>query len=118
MQFERLSPSGDISQLDGPEPVWIFKHSLTCPVSARAMAQVSTFRQRHPGVRVVLIEVQRERLAVRAVADHFEVPHASPQVILALDGTARWTASQFGISADALERSLARVRPTPSSRPA
>ncbi|MDE3152816.1 MAG: bacillithiol system redox-active protein YtxJ [Gemmatimonadota bacterium] len=119
MTFERLTPDAALSQLDGPQPVWIFKHSLTCSISARALTEVDAFAGRNPGVRVVLIAVQRERALSRAVAERFGVPHASPQVILVVDGVAVWTASHFGVSMKALEQSLARLDGlSPSRRPA
>ena len=116
MTFERLAADGGLAQLDGPGPVWIFKHSLTCPISARAMAEVVAFKRRTPEARVVLVEVQPERRLSRILADRLSVPHASPQVILVVHGVAVWNASHFGVSAAALDRSLAAVGAASASR--
>jgi monothiol bacilliredoxin len=107
--FERLTPDLGPGQLDSSDPVWIFKHSLTCPVSSRAMVEVSAFKHRNPALRVVLVEVQPERRASRDIAEHYGIPHASPQVILAVNGAAVWTASHFGICGAALDRSITQV---------
>lgn len=76
-------------------PVVVFKHSLTCPISARAykeMAKLST--------EVVLVEVQRARELSQAIEEETKIEHESPQVIVFRNGQPVWNASHFDVRAN------------------
>ncbi len=109
--FERLSSvagAGELPELDGPGTVWVFKHSLTCPISAHALREVRAFMDRNPSARVLLVEIQRERRASNAIAGRLGVRHASPQFIQVTDGDAVWWASHLGITVGAIEAAAAQ----------
>jgi bacillithiol system protein YtxJ len=76
-------------------PVILFKHSLTCPISARAYREM----QQYEG-EVALVVVQRAREVSRAVETVTGVQHESPQLIILRDGKPAWSASHFDITAD------------------
>ena len=76
-------------------PVVLFKHSLTCPISARAYRQM----QAYDGA-VALVVVQRAREVSREVEALTGVRHESPQAIILRDGKAAWSASHFDITAE------------------
>lgn len=86
-------------------PVWIFKHSLTCPTSANAWAQYQRFVSSRPAdeTTYALIEIQNARPASHAVAEKTGVRHESPQALLLKDGKVAWHASHWQIRAEALE---------------
>lgn len=86
-------------------PVWVFKHSLTCPTSAAAWSQYQSFVAARPedGTTYALIEVQRARPASAAVAEKTGVRHESPQALLFRDGQVAWHASHWKIRKDTLE---------------
>ncbi|WP_051141460.1 bacillithiol system redox-active protein YtxJ [Salisaeta longa] len=89
------------------EPVVIFKHSNSCPVSAkahRAMDQLSNDED-PPVYRVT---VQTDRAISDAIADTLDLRHETPQVIL-LDGDAVvYHASHFDVTAEAVRNALAQ----------
>jgi bacillithiol system protein YtxJ len=87
----------DLADRSKQRPVVIFKHSLTCPISAAAYDQMSEFDGE-----VALVEVQRSRELSRAIEDRLGVAHESPQVIVLRNGQVAWNASHFKITADAV----------------
>ncbi len=78
-------------------PVVLFKHSLTCPISARAYRQMQAYDGE-----VALVVVQRARAVSREVEARTGVRHESPQAIILRAGRAAWSASHFDITADAV----------------
>ena len=76
------------------EPVVVFKHSLTCPISARAYREMQSYDGE-----VALVVVQRARTVSHEIAARTGVRHESPQAIILRDGEARWSASHFDITA-------------------
>ena len=85
------------------QPVVIFKHSTTCPISAAAydeMAQVAG--------EIVLVEVQRARELSREIEKQTGIRHESPQVLVLDNGKVVWNASHFKVKARAVEEALNR----------
>ena len=82
-------------------PVVIFKHSLTCPISATAYDQMSEFEGE-----VALVEVQRARELSGEIEDRLGVTHESPQVIVLRNGKVAWNASHFKITAAAVTEAV------------
>jgi len=78
-------------------PVVIFKHSLTCPISAAAYDQMAEFAGE-----VALVEVQHARELSAEIENRLGVDHQSPQVIVLRNGQVVWNASHFKITADAV----------------
>lgn len=76
-------------------PVVVFKHSLTCPISARAYQEMANL-----GTEVVLVEVQRARELSQAIEEQTKIEHESPQVIVFRNGKPIWNASHFDVRAD------------------
>ena len=100
-----------VTELDGlfetskQRPVWIFKHSLTCPISSIAWEEFQRFAGGRPDESGIfaLIELQKARPVSNAVAQKTGVRHESPQAILVRDGHAAWHASHYGIRRERLE---------------
>jgi bacillithiol system protein YtxJ len=87
----------DLVTVSKERPVVIFKHSLTCPISAAAYDQMDRFDGE-----VALIEVQRARELSREIENRLGVAHQSPQVIVLRNGQVVWDASHFSITAQAV----------------
>ncbi len=68
-------------------PVVIFKHSLTCPISAAAYQQMEQFNGD-----VALVEVQKSRALSTEIESRLGVAHESPQVIVLSKGQVAITA--------------------------
>jgi bacillithiol system protein YtxJ len=82
-------------------PVIIFKHSLTCPISATAYDQMTEIE-----CEIALIEVQRARELSREIENRLGVAHESPQVIVLRNGQVVWNASHFKITAKAVAEAV------------
>lgn len=78
-------------------PAVIFKHSLTCPISAAAYEQMAEFKGE-----VALIEIQRARELSTEIENRLGIAHESPQVIVLRNGQVVWSASHFKITSDAV----------------
>ena len=81
------------------EPVILFKHSLTCPISAFAYRQMKQL-----GAEVALVVVQQARDVSRAVETLTGLRHESPQAIILRAGRAAWSASHYDITTAAVAR--------------
>jgi len=87
----------EIADRSKERPVVIFKHSLTCPISAGAYEQMAEFEGE-----VALIEVQPSRELSTEIENRLGVAHESPQVIVLRNGQVVWNASHFKITAAAV----------------
>ena len=86
-------------------PVVVFKHSTTCPISARAYRQMAQLDRTRVGD-VALVVVQNARKISDEIARRTSVTHESPQAFVLRDGKAVWDASHFDITAEAVERAV------------
>jgi bacillithiol system protein YtxJ len=81
------------------QPVILFKHSNTCPISSAAYKQMSQVR-----ADVSLVVVQHARDVSNEIAARTGIRHESPQVIVLKNGEVVWSASHFNITARAVEQ--------------
>jgi bacillithiol system protein YtxJ len=77
------------------EPVFLMKHSSTCPISAAGYRVFARFETDIP--KYILI-VQRSRRLSNEVGSILGIRHESPQLFLLKDGEAVWHASHYRIS--------------------
>src|SRR5918912_855058 len=102
-----FSPVSDVAALEElfarshTEPVLLFKHSNSCPISARAYRQME-------GVKtpVSIVVVQKHRDVSREVEQRTGVRHETPQALVIRNGRAVWNASHFDITSDVVERAV------------
>lgn len=105
--LDRLDRVDELVERSFAAPIVIFKHSRTCGTSAYAYDELVTYRQQPTALEIHLVDVLRGREISRALATRFKVHHESPQVLLLVDGSVRWHASHYSITADALQQALA-----------
>ncbi len=109
--FEELTEAGALEALierSRQAPVVLFKHSLTCPISAFAYSEMLRLA---PDVAkaTALVVVQRARAVSSEIAARTSVRHESPQAIILRNGTAVWSASHYDITAEAVEGAVKTV---------
>jgi bacillithiol system protein YtxJ len=100
-QFAPIADTKDLEELlarSHSEPVILFKHSTTCPISAAAYTEMSRVSND-----VSLLIVQRARELSREIATRTGVRHESPQTIILRNGQAVWNASHWSIKAAEVE---------------
>lgn len=106
--FSPVTEAGELEQLlarSHDAPVILFKHSTTCPISARAHRQMTELSTDVAG-RISLVVVQRARELSRRVAEQTGIQHESPQAIILRNGQAVWSASHFDITAEAVAQAV------------
>ena len=93
------------------KPLWIFKHSLICPISSRAWSQYREFAAGadRDEADFAVIEIQNARPVSAAATERTGVKHESPQAILLVGGRPVWDASHSGITARSLAEATARI---------
>jgi len=102
--FVRIADSKSLDELTDrskERPVVIFKHSLTCPISAAAYERMEEFNGD-----VALVEVQHARALSTEIETRLGVMHESPQVIVLSKGEVAWNASHFQITAEAVTEAV------------
>ena len=103
-QFSRITEVTEVENLidrSKRQAVVIFKHSLTCPISASAFEKMKSY----DGY-VDLVEVQLAGALSREIAQRFGVRHESPQVIVVRNGQVLWDASHFKITSEAVAEAV------------
>jgi bacillithiol system protein YtxJ len=87
------------------QPLLVFKHSTTCPISAEGLNQFENFSQeKQDNIQTVLVKVIESRSVSNQIADDLGVKHESPQVILIRDRDVLWSASHWNITKDSLKK--------------
>ncbi|HVF89403.1 MAG TPA: bacillithiol system redox-active protein YtxJ [Blastocatellia bacterium] len=88
-------------------PVLFFKHSTTCPISARAYREFKNhLEEADSRVSYKIVTVQAARPVSNEIALRLQVQHETPQAILVKEGREVWNASHFSITSTALEEAI------------
>ena len=89
------------------QPILIFKHSSTCPISGRALREFQNYLEvADPTVSYLLITVQTDRTVSNEVESRLQIQHETPQAILVKNQKEIWNASHFQITATAIEKAI------------
>ncbi len=102
--FSKITTKEALDELlarSNSEPVALFKHSTSCPISATAFREMEDF----PG-QIALLEVQRARELSDQIGQQTGVQHESPQVIILRNGRAVWHASHWKVTAQAVAQAM------------
>ena len=104
----QIEDEAELERLFTAPRALLFKHSLICPVSARAFAEYRRFLDADGSEPNAWIDVIGQRPLSRAVEARTGVRHESPQAILLESGRVLWSASHGAITSAALEAALTR----------
>ncbi|HEY3136102.1 MAG TPA: bacillithiol system redox-active protein YtxJ [Blastocatellia bacterium] len=92
------------------QPVLLFKHSLTCPISARAFRELQSYLEDADSrISYKLITVQTARDVSDEASSKLGIAHESPQAILVRGGQQVWNASHSEITASELDRAIRNI---------
>lgn len=84
------------------EPVVLFKHSTSCPISSHAHREMERFSE----LDVNIVIVQRARDLSREIERRTGVRHESPQALVLRGGEAVWNASHYDITEEAVKQAV------------
>ncbi|RYG74187.1 bacillithiol system redox-active protein YtxJ [Lentibacillus lipolyticus] len=89
------------------QPILLFKHSTTCPISAAAFKQYQTFLESAGNdLNGYLVKVIENRDISNQVEIVTNVKHESPQIFLIQNREVVWNTSHSNITADAITKAL------------
>jgi len=111
MTWTPLTQLVDLDLLDERSrtvPVLVFKHSTRCSISSTARFRLErAWSGTAPDRPLYLLDLLRYRTLSDAIAQRYQVEHASPQVLVIHRGQCVYDASHFGITPNAVEAALA-----------
>lgn len=100
----------DLYETSTEQPVLLFKHSTTCPVSANAFKEFQTYLpNRTSDVAPVVVTVPDHREVSNRIAQDLDVKHESPQAIFIVEKQAAWDASHGNITEDELKTAETKI---------
>lgn len=102
-QFFRISDSQSFDELllrSNDRPVVIFKHSISCPISAAAYQEMGCIEE------VALVEVQSARELSNEIERRTGVSHESPQVLVLRNGKVVWEATHWNVKESQVAKAL------------
>lgn len=88
-------------------PIFLFKQSTTCPISAAAFSEFNSFVDSlDDEVGTYFVKVRETREVSNKIADETGVEHQSPQVFFIKDREPLWNTSHQDITVDSLNDAL------------
>lgn len=91
-------------------PLFVFKHSDNCGISARALRETETFLETcELPIEARLVVVQEAREASNFFAERLGVEHETPQAMLVINGVVRWEDSHSRLKAERIKTALEDV---------
>ena len=107
--FHTMSTSADLDAAlaaSENQPIVIFKHSNSCPFSARAQVQISEAKH---DIEIYGIVIQYAKELSTEIAERLEVEHKSPQAIVVNKGRAVSDYWRSDIQEDSLKQEVAEL---------
>ncbi|MEJ9228039.1 bacillithiol system redox-active protein YtxJ [Peribacillus butanolivorans] len=106
MTINKIDSEEQFNELLNEETFLLFKHSLTCPISAEAYEQYEKYMAANEELKTAYLAVQEARPLSNYVAETFDINHQSPQVILFKNGKPAWNESHWRITYDSLTKAI------------
>ena len=103
-KFIELTTNAELDALfekSNEKPVVLFKHSLTCPISAGVYQEMSG-----ADADINIVVMQRARDLSTEIAARTGIRHESPQAIVLKDGKPIYNASHYDVTAEDVEKML------------
>ena len=103
-RFTKLESTERLAELfesSNEKPVVLFKHSVTCPISADVYNEVS-----NADAEINLVVVQSARNISNAIAERTGIRHQSPQALVLKNGKAVYHASHYDVTAEEINAKL------------
>ena len=105
------SQIAEIIDLSNSIPIYIFKHSTTCGISAQAKENLEiSFKNTDKPFLLYYLDLLKYRSISNEVASKLNVHHQSPQLILVHNGEVVFTTSHHKIKTNILEDSLSLLK--------
>lgn len=108
MDFVPLDSDGQFEKIAGAKGNnIIFKHNTTCPISKSVKRKLEMEGDLLPGeTPVYILDLLSSREISDSIAERFNIPHESPQLLVIKDGTCVFNQSLYKISAEDIAQAL------------
>lgn len=83
----------------------LFKHSTTCPISAKAHEEFLAYLE-GKDMEAAYVWVIEDRPVSNKIAEDFGIKHESPQIFLLEDGQVTWNTSHWKITKDNIKEAV------------
>lgn len=103
VNVEKIQSMGqwyELLEQSNNEPVFILKHSVTCPISSSAYF---AYNEANTSIKKYVVIVQDSRPISNEITQNLDVKHESPQAILVQNGEAVWHASHYKITKETIQ---------------
>ncbi|UQD53663.1 bacillithiol system redox-active protein YtxJ [Bacillus methanolicus] len=106
MSIKQLQTIEDFHQfVQQPGKQLLFKHSTTCPISAKAYEEFQSFLK-ETDITAAVVHVIEDRPVSNKIAEEFGIKHESPQIFLLEDGKVRWNTSHWKITKESISEAV------------
>ncbi|MBP2115064.1 bacillithiol system redox-active protein YtxJ [Paenibacillus silagei] len=106
MSIQQIHTKEELQQYIGqPGKKLLFKHSTTCPISAKANEEFQAYTQ-HSDTPAAVVHVIEDRPVSNQIAEDFGIKHESPQIFLLEDSEVRWNTSHWKITQKAIKEAV------------
>ena len=108
MEFIPLDRAGQLEEIAGAKGSnIIFKHNTTCPISKSVKRSLEQDAEKLPeNTPFYILDLISHRDISDSIADTFDVPHESPQLLVIKDGKCIYNESLYQISAEETAQAL------------
>lgn len=96
----------NVLQKSKEKPILLFKHSTTCPVSAAAYREFTSFES---DVDAYLVKVIESRPVSNEIESNLGVQHQSPQIFIVSNEEPIWHASHWNITETKIGQALQSI---------
>ncbi len=93
----------DVLEQSKESPLFVLKHSTTCPISAAAY---NAFESYAGAVPKYFLKIQDSRPVSTEIESSLEIKHQSPQLFLLKDGQAVWQATHHSINEPEIKKAV------------
>ena len=105
--LEKAEQLDEIKQLSFDHPVVIFKHSVSCGISAMAKHKLeSSWDFPADALHFFYLDLLANRSVSNLVAETFGVVHQSPQILVIRNGEAVYDTSHHMVSTEAIKKAI------------
>lgn len=92
-------------------PVILFKHSSTCPISANAYSELNTFSESaKETIDYYFVVVSENRDISNQIAEETKIKHESPQIFLISNKEVIWHTSHSNITKESILEALKKAK--------
>ena len=108
IQLNSMDLLDELLQASYKSPQIIFKHSTRCSISHMVLNRLG---KNLPKADYYLLNVIGDREISNFVANHFNITHQSPQLLMIYKGACIFNASHFSISRELVKQEIDALQP-------